>query len=349
VPLHPGSGEEFICKTADEIEQSDPMESLLSQIVRRCAAGERLALCVLVRARGSTPQRVGAKMLVLADGATVGTLGGGCVEADVRTKALAQLASGTLSNLYDFRLDHDFGWDDGLICGGTIDVAVRVLGPSDQPVFANLLTELNAGRSAEFTLPLDLGNDQKQYTETLNPLPRLVIVGGGHVGQSLGMLASALDFRLTVIDDRPGYISPDRFPFASERITGDVETELARLPIDPRTYIVIVTRGHRNDGSALGAVINSPAGYIGLIGSKRKIKTIFEDLSAAGVPLEKILRVHAPIGLEISAVTPNEIAISIAAELIAVRRGRDGLSAPPMKIEESQLRSWLSRPARDHA
>jgi len=322
------------------------MEALLTEIVRRCAAGEKLALCVLVRAQGSTPQHVGAKMLVLADGKTIGTLGGGCVEAEVRTRALAQLAAGTASSLYDFRLDHDYGWDDGLICGGIMDVHVRLLGLSDGPAFENLLAELNAGRSVEFIVPLESAQSETQYVETLSPLPRLVIAGGGHVGQSLGMLASALDFRLTVIDDRIGFISPERFPFASERILGDIETELARITIDPQTYLVIVTRGHRNDGRALAAVVNSPARYIGLIGSKRKIKTIFDGLVAQGVALEKILRVHAPIGLEIAAVTPAEIAVSIAAELIAVRRGREGLAARPMKIDEAQLRSWLARPSK---
>ncbi len=299
-------------------------------------------MCVLVRARGSTPQRTGAKMLVVGDGKTIGTLGGGCVEAEVKSKALRQLADGTPSSLHEFRLDHDFGWDDGLICGGTIDVHIRVLDSHDASEFARLLSEIRGGRSAELVLQLEPANGSARYTEILQPSPSLVIAGGGHVGQSLGTLAAALDFRLTVIDDRADYISAERFPSASKRIMGDIETELARLAIDSQTYVVIVTRGHRNDGRALAAVVNSPARYIGLIGSKRKIKTIFDDLIQQGVSVEKIVRVHAPIGLEIAAVTPAEIAVSIAAELIAVRRGRDGLAAPPMKIDESKLRAWLS-------
>ena len=318
------------------------MESLLTEIIQRSTAGEKLALCVLVRARGSTPQRTGAKMLVLGNGKTIGTLGGGCVEAEVKSKALIQLADGTASSLHEFRLDHDFGWDDGLICGGSIDVHIRVLATEDAREFGRLLSEIRAGRAAELVLQLEPTIASARYTEILQPAPSLVIAGGGHVGQSLGMLAGALDFRLTVIDDRPDYVSAQRFPSASQRIVGDIDTELARFAIDPQTYVVIVTRGHRNDGRALAAVVNSPARYIGLIGSKRKIKTIFDDLAQQGVPLEKIARVHAPIGLEIAAVTPAEIAVSIAAELIAVRRGRDGLAAVPMKIGESQLRSWLS-------
>jgi xanthine dehydrogenase accessory factor len=318
------------------------VESLLTEIVRRGTAGEKLALCVLVRARGSTPQRAGAKMLVLVDGKTLGTLGGGCVEAEVRSKALAQLADGGISSLHEFRLDNDYGWDDGLVCGGSVDVQIRVVGGQDVAEFERLLTEIKAGRPAELILRLEQSDAQPSYVELLQPSPRLVIAGGGHVGQSLAALATALDFRLTVIDDRPDYISRERFPTASERILGDIETELTRLCIDPETYVVIVTRGHRNDGRALAAVVNSPARYIGLIGSKRKIKTIFDDLAQQGVSVETIARVHAPIGLEIAAVTPAEIAVSIAAELIAVRRGRDGQAAGPMKIAESQLRAWLS-------
>jgi xanthine dehydrogenase accessory factor len=190
-------------------------------------------------------------------------------------------------------------------------------------------------------LPYPSATGEQKFVEALNPPAKLIIAGGGHVGQALGMLSSLLDFQLTVIDDRPDYITPDRFPSAAQRTLGDIETELARFPIDPQTYVVIVTRGHRNDGRALAAVVNSSARYIGLIGSRRKIKTIFDDLAQQGVPLEKITRVHAPIGLQIAAVTPAEIAISIAAELIAVRRGRDGMPADPMKIPERQLRAWL--------
>jgi xanthine dehydrogenase accessory factor len=151
-----------------------------------------------------------------------------------------------------------------------------------------------------------------------------------------------LDFRVTVIDDRPEFASADRFPKAT-CIVGEIETELSRQPIDASTYIVIVTRGHRNDGQALRAVINSNAKYIGLIGSKAKVKTIFDDLVAQGVSAEKLLRVHAPIGLNIGSVSVPEIAVSIAAELVAVRRGRDNTAAKPMKLDEAEMKQWLAR------
>ena len=175
----------------------------------------------------------------------------------------------------------------------------------------------------------------------------LVIAGAGHVGHALSAIASTLDFRVTVIDDRNDFVSSERFPNAT-KIIGDIESELRRFAIDANTYLVIVTRGHRHDGHALHAVIDSPAKYIGLIGSKSKIKTIFDDLSKAGVAAEKLLRIHAPIGYEIGAVTVNEIAISIAAELIATRRGREDRPANPMKIDAGQLTAWLGRKNADH-
>jgi xanthine dehydrogenase accessory factor len=168
----------------------------------------------------------------------------------------------------------------------------------------------------------------------------LIIAGAGHVGRALGKIAGDVGFQLTVIDDRADYACGQWFPGA-KCVVGEIDLELSRCEIDARTYIVIVTRGHKNDGRALAAVVRSPAAYIGLIGSKRKVHTILTDLHAHGVSIEQLARVHAPIGLEISAVTPAEIAVSIAAELIAIRRGRGDVPATPMKATEAQLRRWV--------
>jgi xanthine dehydrogenase accessory factor len=317
------------------------MQPLVNEICRRCDAGERVALCTVVGSRGSTPQQKGAKMLVLADGTTLGTLGGGCVEAEVRKQALALLNQNE-SKLLEFRLDHDYGWDDGLICGGIMDIFVQVIDSSTAETFRAMRDALTASRGTSFQISYELAGQQKQYIEELGPPPMLVIAGAGHVGQALASIASTLDFRVTVIDDRVDFLSKERFPNAV-CITGDIESELKQFDIDANTYLVIVTRGHRHDGHALNAVIDSPAKYIGLIGSKSKIKTIFDDLSERGVAPDKLLRVHAPIGYEIGAVTVNEIAISIAAELIAVRRGRDNKLASPMKIDSDQLIAWINR------
>ena len=325
------------------------MLELCEQIVARCAAGERLALCVVVGARGSTPQAAGAKMLVLGDGRTVGTLGGGCVEAEVRRRALELLpaAAAAGGKLLTFRLDNDYGWDDGLVCGGIMDIAVRVLStPADAEPFRHIADALRASRPAQFVFPYEADDGaRQQYAETIEPPPVLVIAGAGHVGQALGALAATLSFDVAVIDDRADFASPARFPAAKRHVVGDIETELGRFPIDERTFVVIVTRGHRHDGQALGAVINSPAKYLGLIGSRRKIRRILEDLAERGVPRERLARVHAPIGLEIGAVTVPEIAVSIAAELIAVRHGRQGQPARPLKLRPEELATWLDREA----
>ncbi len=314
------------------------VQMLLEEIVRRGDAGEVVALCTVVKARGSTPQAAGARMLVLGDGATLGTLGGGCVEAEVRQRALQSL-SRRASELLTFKLDHDYGWDDGLICGGSMDVFVEVLaGAVASKKYAASLEDLREGRSVELVVEFEDG----RFVETIDPPTKLLIVGAGHVGQALAKLSDTLDFATTVIDDREDCASIERFP-TSVRIVGDIEAELAQLAIDEQTYIVIVTRGHRHDGRALAAVINSKAKYIGLIGSKRKVKTIFDDLLSQGVELDRLLRVHAPIGLELGAVTVPEIAVSIASELIAVRRGRENLPAGPMKFDTSHLKDLLSK------
>jgi xanthine dehydrogenase accessory factor len=315
-------------------------DGVLDELVRRCDAGEAVALCTVVAARGSTPQAAGARMLLLGDGRTVGTLGGGCVEAEVRQQAIKLLLAGE-SKLLTFKLDHDYGWDDGLICGGAMDISVETLRCADEAErYRRALDALRRGESAEIEVVYDVAGAPKSFRETLDPPAKLLIVGAGHVGQALAALATLLQFHVAVLDDRSDCASAARFPTA-DRHVADIETALRDWPIDAQTYVVIVTRGHRHDGKALAAVIDSPAKYLGLIGSKRKVKTIFADLLAQGAPLEKLLKVHAPIGFEIGAVTVPEIAVSIAAELVAVRRGRGGVAAMPLKFDAAKLRELL--------
>jgi xanthine dehydrogenase accessory factor len=317
--------------------------SILPQIAARVRSGERVALCTVVHTGGSTPQGKGAAMLVLADGKTIGTLGGGCVEAEVRLRAQRCMNAGS-SLLLNFRLDHDYGWDDGLVCGGFMDVAVQVLQTPDAAAqFEQLLQTVSSGQEA--TLIIDVIDDQQKparFELPIAPSSRLLIAGAGHVGQALAEIAARLGFQVTVLDDRADYAVFSRFPSA-RCIVGDIERELAAFPIDNHTFIVIVTRGHRHDARALEAVVRSPACYLGLIGSRRKIRTIFQDLHARGIPLETLAAVHAPIGLEIGAVTPAEIAVSIAAELIAIRSGRADRPAEAMKIPADQLARWLEK------
>jgi len=293
---------------------------LFSSIVERVDAGQACALCTVVNSRGSTPQTAGAIMLLDPAGRTDGTLGGGCVEAEVRRRALELLNRGE-SGLLSFTLNHDYGWDDGLICGGKMDVAVMTLSAADAVAGFRAAAERLARQTAcEVPLRVGDGGRMVEYDLRVEPTPTLLIAGAGHVGAALARLASTLDFRVVVIDDRADLLDRARLPEPIEGLAGDIANTLRGWPIDANTHVVIVTRGHQHDEQALHAVIDSPAKYMGMIGSRRKIKLIFDDLIGLGVDPAKLARVHAPIGLDISSVTVPEIALSIAGQLVQTRR-----------------------------
>jgi len=244
--------------------------------------GEPAALVTIVRSNGSTPQRAGAKMLVFADGRTVGTIGGGCYENDAIGRAREAIASGK-PVLVSFDLNDDFVQESGLICGGQMDV----------------------------------------YIDPIAPSPALYIVGAGHVGWHLGRMAADAGFRIHVVDDREKFANAERFPFAENVEVDDIGAWLHRADLPATAYAVVVTRGHTHDFEALRALAARDLRYVGLIGSRAKVARIFDALEAEGMPVECLQRVHAPIGLDIGAITPAEIAVSILAELIAVRHGKD--------------------------
>jgi len=250
--------------------------------------GETVALVTVVRAQGSTPQRAGAKMLVWADGRTIGTIGGGCYENDAFWKAREAISSGKPSILH-YELNDDFAQENGLICGGRMDV----------------------------------------HIDPLTPSPRLFIVGAGHVGFHLAHAAADVGFRIHVVDDREKFANAERFPRA-EIVVEPIPEWLHRVDLPASAYVVVVTRGHQHDLEAMRALAARDLKYLGLIGSRAKVARIYDALREEGMPTECLQRVHAPIGLEIGAVTPAEIAISILAELIAVTRGVD-TSALAMK------------------
>jgi xanthine dehydrogenase accessory factor len=244
--------------------------------------GEPAALVTIVSATGSTPQRVGAKMLVFADGRIVGTIGGGCYENDAFWKAREAIAS-RVPQVVHYELSDDFAQETGLICGGQMDV----------------------------------------YIEPIEPSPELYIVGAGHVGFHLARLAQEVSFRVHVIDDREKFANAERFPAAAEIVVDDLPAWIARTTLPPHAYVVIVTRGHTNDLEALRALAPRELRYLGLIGSRAKVARIYDALVTDGMPADVLKRVHAPIGLEIGAVTPQEIAVSILAELIAIKHGKE--------------------------
>jgi xanthine dehydrogenase accessory factor len=297
------------------------MNESVEQLVQRAANLQRenkaVAGCLLVKARGSTPQAAGALMLVDEDANTFGTIGGGCVEAEVRRQAHAMLAD-QRSGMLRFKLDHDFGWDDGLICGGTIELAVGSLPASH--ILDQIIHDIQHRRHTALPLIMQDANGGLQFVLDLPPRDRLYIAGAGHVGQALARLALRLDFEVAVFDDRADLL--DKFaPQGCRKVAGDIAPQLRAAPFDDRTYAVVVTRGHKHDEQALHAVVNRGAAYVGMIGSRRKVKLIFDDLQELGISERELSSVCAPIGLDIGSITVEEIALSIAAQLIQRRRG----------------------------
>ncbi len=341
------------------------MRKILLDLEQAVRSGNDVAYTSLVETRGSTPQKAGAAMLVYADGSQTGTLGGGCVEAEVKRRALHLLDKGS-AELLTFQLDSDYGWDDGLICGGRMKMLVDPVRNGDDVSYFQKFSEMIAagvgctegividpekaggGTAADRflidgagqlvasraidELPGNFQSNLRELSQRPRPyvasgisyLPllkrcRLIIVGGGHVGQKVAELAAQVDFDVWVVDDREEYCNPQRFPDAKRLIVAPIDTGLSGLEIDAGTYCIIVTRGHNHDEEALYHLAESPAAYVGMIGSKRKIKLILDDLLHEGIAAESLARVHAPIGFDIGSQTVPEIAISIVAELISHR------------------------------
>ncbi len=253
---------------------------LYREIVRIRESGERAALATIIRRVGSTPRKDAAKMLIREDGTSVGSVGGGCVEAEVWQKASQVIRSGR-PYLLAFDLNDDDAANDGLVCGGTVEIFI-------EPIMSN---------------------------------EKLVILGAGHLGQAISRLAKQVDFEVTVADDRETFVSAERFPQADHLAVTEFETAFSEIPVDGNTFILIVTRGHRHDQVATEQAVKTPARYIGLVGSRRKIKLIVESLLSKGLTPDHFKTFVAPIGIPIGSETPEEIAVSVVAELIAVRKG----------------------------
>ncbi|GIX04017.1 MAG: hypothetical protein KatS3mg113_1023 [Planctomycetaceae bacterium] len=362
------------------------MLDLLQALFERLKRGIPVCYTALVETRGSTPQKAGAVMLVFPDGTQAGTLGGGCVEAEVKRRALECLPTAGWA-LMTFHLDRDYGWDDGLICGGRMTMLVDPLrteqdadyyrhmhqilqgrrgcteivlledNPLQREAGDRFLLDaegrLIAARAKSDILPPALISALKPFAERPRPyvfhgasflphlpLSPLVIIGAGHVGQQVAEWASRLDFEVTVIDDRHEYCHPSRFPEGTQCVVGPFDEILPNYPLDLQTFCLIVTRGHQHDEEALFHLVNKPCRYLGLIGSKRKIKLIFSDLLQRGISPEALQRVYAPLGLEIGSQTVPEIALSILAEMVALRNLGE---LPPGYRRQSLLSPIVSR------
>lgn len=352
---------------------------LYDKVAEAARAGKPYALATVVRTQGSTPQVVGAKLLVTPDderGRAAGTLGGGCVEADAIMAAREAMIGGGRS-LRAYELTEDLAWNTGLVCGGTMwilaergDEALRAEGASvvDAIVLASrggaplaIVTRLGrAGRTLEFVARAFVHEDgrlvgglgdhaidaraaasaliqMRHGTARLVPIdestelliepvagrPRLVVAGGGHVARAIAGQAQLVDFDVTILEDRPEFAEPERFPGATV-IGGDVPETIRSLDYAWNHFLVIATRGHKLDADCVMAAVGTPVRYIGLLGSRRKTVLIEAMLREAGVAEERIRAIRAPVGLDLGGRTPAEIALSVVSEITQERYGGTG-------------------------
>jgi xanthine dehydrogenase accessory factor len=268
---------------------------LFEEIVRMRRAGQRGALATIVHTNGSIPSFESSRMLVREDGSSEGTVGGGCVEADVWAAAKEVMQKEAPRKLV-FHLNNEAGYDNGLICGGTVEV----------------------------------------FVEPILPQPVVYLFGGGHISIALAKAAHAAGFGVAVVDDREAFANAERFPMAQE-IHTSFDQAFEKIRPNASSYLVIVTRGHKEDMRVLAWAVRTRARYVGMIGSRRKVLSVYKALEAEGYRTEEFGGVFAPMGLEIGALSPEEIAISIVAELVAVRRNADSPAHKRLKLETDSV------------
>lgn len=362
------------------------MHDVILETVRALKRGEPCVLSTVIRTKGSTPQKPGAKLLVRMDGSGVGTLGGGCVEGDIWFAAKTLLYDHGSPEVKDYYLNEELAEKDGLICGGTMYFLLDpVLKPDDFLPFAQEIlaayengaavalasvTKTSSESDSPIGTKLFIRSDGTKLGTLNDPLleqivtkkalelmpfgrcdsitserteifiegyttpPQLVLMGGGHISKALSILADTLPFSVYVIDDRQEFSNTSRFPNAQKTVVAPYDTGLDQIPISRNTYIIIATRGHRFDDMATEAAAKSSAGYIGLLGSRRKSLLIFEELFRKGISEDRIRSIQAPVGLALGGRTPEEIAMSIMAEILMFHLGG---SPKSMKMSEKLL------------
>ena len=363
------------------------MKEVFEEATNQLNEKHPLVIATVVRTKGSTPQKPGAKLLVRNDGSGVGTLGGGCVEGDIWYAAKQLMKNRGSAETIGYELNEEIAAQDGLVCGGTMfflvdpiyekgqeslfldeinsaylggePVALASLVKTAPDIDAKLAGKLliRSDGSVEGTLGADnlnseaikygielmaYGNSKyvrsetgaEYFVEGYTTPPRIILCGGGHVSRAIYTFAVNLGFNLTVIDDREEFANKTRFPLANVVVAESSAEGFRSIEINKNTFIVIATRGHRYDHVSLEAALNTSASYIGLLGSKRKTILIYEELLSKGVSIDRIKDVRAPIGLDINARTPEEIAISIMAEILMIRNGGGGNE---MKLDSNLL------------
>jgi xanthine dehydrogenase accessory factor len=300
------------------------VSNFYEQLVAVLAEGEPFALGIISEIKGSSPQKKGAKALFFADGRIVGTLGGGCLEAEIQDRARRALRTQTPAE-FELVLDHDFGWDDGLICGGKVSGLILPRAGEARELWHELALRertLTWGVQADFTIAAAPVQEVEgwRYRETVRPACALWIAGSGHVAQAVAPLALQLDFDVTVFDDRPALANHQFFPKRTSFRVGAWE-ELLRQPLPSKPALgLIVTRGHQRDALVLARWIQEPFSFLGMIGSRRKKRLIFEQFIEEKIATaEQLARVACPVGIEIGSQTVPEIAISIIAQFVQQR------------------------------
>lgn len=366
-------------------------ELLYREALTLGSQGKPFVLASVVGTKGSTPQKVGAKLLVRYDGSILGTLGGGCVEAEAWQEAMAAMKAGD-PVLRDFVLTQELAAESGLVCGGTMEIFIdpawtrpefpgvakeilAALEGQGRVVLATRLPDPGAPRGTWFLIRESgstegsLGSDElarlasrtsgkvlesdraalltlssgvRLYLEPYQVPPTLFVVGCGHVGKAVGTLGKFVGFRVVVVDDRAQFANREHFPDADEILVGDMLETLRAYPIHYNTYIVIATRGHKLDYQATREAARSRARYVGLVGSKRKTILVYRQLFADGLSEEQIKGIRAPVGLDLGARSPEEIAVSIIAEILALRLGGSGRM---LKMDEALIAKAKSQAA----
>jgi len=362
------------------------LRDILSQLVALRGRGEPAAVATVVRVRGSTYRREGARLLIEASGRTVGSISGGCLEGDVAEIARDVLATGRprLVN-YDMTSDDDAVWGLGLGCNGAIDVFVeavvdargdeavallrdsvehrrtialatviaaptggaevgaRLIVPADpdgggvrgtlgDPTLdararAAVRDQLAAGRSEVLTLEAS-GGPVEMFVEVVSPPLPLLVCGAGHDTLPVVRLGHELGWWVMVADSRPAFASRERFPEADEVVLTDDADVPTKVRIDPETFVILMTHNYLHDLGLLRGLLGTPARYIGLLGPRRRTERLLADLAKEGVVVDDAqrARLYAPVGLDLGAETPEEIALSVLSEMLAVRNGRAAVS-----------------------
>jgi xanthine dehydrogenase accessory factor len=349
------------------------MQDIYSEIVKALDRREKCVLATLISRVGSAPRAVGAKYLVKEDGTSLGSIGGGCVEAEVWQEA-QKVVEKREGKVLHFELTSEQLAEGGLVCGGNIDIfleplredflniyqeAMRMRQRGGAAILATLVSvdgNFPTGKGSKVLIKdsgekvgsilggaelekkvlreggvvlrekkpkvLILTSEDRRMEILLEPVfsePTVYVFGAGHISEQLAPLAKKVHFKVVVIDDREIFANRERFPEADDVIVSEFEKCFDRLTIGDSSYIVIVTRGHLYDGMVLEQALETKARYIGMIGSKKKIRTLYQSLIEKGIAKETLGRVHAPVGIEINSETPEEIAVSIVAQLIKVR------------------------------